>query len=123
MLPEGDGSADAATAPVSSGMYPDPSVCRVGEDYFLANSSFEYSPCVPIWHSRDLVSWRQIGNALTRDDQFPAGRSPVESRHLRSDAAPSRGTVLADHREHRRCSRWSSGLPRDRPGRGRRRCA
>lgn len=64
MPPEGGGYADAATAPILSGMYPDPSVCRVGEEYFLANSSFEYSPGVPIWHSRDLVSWRQIGNAL-----------------------------------------------------------
>ncbi|WP_308122328.1 glycoside hydrolase family 43 protein [Streptomyces sp. TRM70350] len=76
MLSEIGGSAHAATAPILSGMYPDPSVCRVGENYFLANSSFEYSPGVPIWHSRDLVSWRQIGNALTREDQFRAGRSP-----------------------------------------------
>ncbi|MES5824630.1 family 43 glycosylhydrolase [Streptomyces sp. RG80] len=76
MSPEGRGYADAATAPVLSGMYPDPSVCRVGEGYFLAKSSFEDSPGVPIWHSRDLVSWRQIGNALTRDEQFPAGCSP-----------------------------------------------
>jgi hypothetical protein len=75
-LPEGGGYADAATAPILSGMYPDPSVCRVGEEYFLANSSFEYSPGVPLWHSRDLVSWHQIGNALTSDEQFPAGCSP-----------------------------------------------
>lgn len=68
---------DAATTPVLPGMYPDPTVCRVGADYFLANSSFEYSPGVPLWHSRDLVSWRPIGNALTRDEQFPAGRSPA----------------------------------------------
>ncbi|WP_045297056.1 MULTISPECIES: glycoside hydrolase family 43 protein [Streptomyces] len=76
ILPEDGSSADAATTPILSGMYPDPSVCRVGGDFFLANSSFEYSPGIPIWHSRDLVSWRQIGNALTREDQFPAGRSP-----------------------------------------------
>ncbi|THV36449.1 glycoside hydrolase family 43 protein [Glycomyces buryatensis] len=65
----------AATTPVIAGCFPDPSVCRVGEDYYLANSSMEYAPAVPIWHSRDLVSWRQIGNALDRDVQFPAGRS------------------------------------------------
>lgn len=75
MLSDEAGGADAATSPILSGMYPDPSVCRVGDDYFLANSSFEYSPGVPVWHSRDLVSWRQIGNALTTDEQFPAGRS------------------------------------------------
>jgi hypothetical protein len=60
---------------VIAGCFPDPSVCRVGEDYYLANSSMEHAPAVPIWHSRDLLSWRQIGNALDRDEQFPAGRS------------------------------------------------
>lgn len=70
-----ENSRTAATAPVIAGLFPDPSVCRVGEDYYLANSSMEYAPAVPIWHSRDLVSWRLIGNALDRDEQFPAGRS------------------------------------------------
>jgi len=56
--------------PVISGMYPDPSVCRVGDDYFLACSSFEYFPGVPILHSRDLVHWVQIGNALDRPSQL-----------------------------------------------------
>ncbi|WP_230423274.1 glycoside hydrolase family 43 protein [Streptomyces radicis] len=56
-------------------MSPDPSICRTDEGYFLAHSSFEYSPGVPVWHSPDLVSWRQVANALTSDDQFPAGRS------------------------------------------------
>jgi alpha-N-arabinofuranosidase len=56
--------------PVLPGFYPDPSVCRVGEDYFLATSTFEYFPGVPIFHSRDLVNWRQIGNALTRTSQL-----------------------------------------------------
>ncbi|MDX3517886.1 glycoside hydrolase family 43 protein [Streptomyces scabiei] len=69
--------ADASVTPIVAGMYPDPSVCRVGAEYYLANSSFECSPGIPIWHSRDLVSWRQIGNALTRDEQFPAGCSPA----------------------------------------------
>ena len=75
-LPEGGQSADAATTPILPRMGPDPSVYQVGGDFFLANSSFEYSPGVPVWHSRDLVSWRQIGNALTRDEQFLAGCSP-----------------------------------------------
>ena len=56
--------------PVIGGFHPDPSVCRVGEDYYLACSSFEYFPGVPIFHSRDLVHWRQIGNALDRPDQL-----------------------------------------------------
>ncbi|MFJ4175357.1 family 43 glycosylhydrolase [Microbacterium sp. NPDC089696] len=50
--------------PVIPGFHPDPSICRVGDDYFLVNSSFEYAPGVPIFHSRDLVAWEQIGNVL-----------------------------------------------------------
>ncbi|MEW1830973.1 glycoside hydrolase family 43 protein [Streptomyces sp. NPDC088196] len=56
--------------PVIGGFHPDPSVCRVGEDYYLACSSFEYFPGVPIFHSRDLVHWRQIGNVLDRPSQL-----------------------------------------------------
>jgi xylan 1,4-beta-xylosidase len=56
--------------PVVAGFYPDPSVCRAGDDYYLACSSFEYFPGVPIFHSRDLVHWTQIGNALERPSQL-----------------------------------------------------
>jgi beta-xylosidase len=56
--------------PVIPGFSPDPSVCRVGEDYYLATSSFEYVPGVPLWHSRDLVHWRLIGHALDRPSQL-----------------------------------------------------
>lgn len=68
---------DAATTPVIPGFFPDPSVCRVGEDYYLVNSSFEYAPGIPIHHSRDLRTWTQLGNVLTRESQFPAGVSPA----------------------------------------------
>jgi alpha-N-arabinofuranosidase len=57
--------------PVIAGFHPDPSLCRVGDDYYLVTSSFEYFPGVPIFHSRDLVHWRQIGHCLTRDSQLP----------------------------------------------------
>ena len=57
--------------PVIPGVHPDPSVCRVGEDYYLVCSSFEYFPGVPLFHSRDLVHWRQIGNVLDRPSQLP----------------------------------------------------
>lgn len=57
--------------PVIPGFYPDPSICRVGEDYYLVTSSFEYFPGVPIFHSRDLVHWRQLGHCLTRASQLP----------------------------------------------------
>lgn len=57
--------------PVISGFNPDPSICRVGDDHYLATSSFEYFPGIPIYHSRDLVHWRQIGNAIDRPGQLP----------------------------------------------------
>ena len=57
--------------PILPGFHPDPSVCRVGEDYYLVCSSFEYFPGVPVFHSRDLESWQQIGNALDRPSQLP----------------------------------------------------
>lgn len=57
--------------PVIPGYHPDPSVCRVGDDFYLVNSSFEYFPGVPIFHSRDLVNWKQIGNVLDRESQLP----------------------------------------------------
>jgi alpha-N-arabinofuranosidase len=59
------------TNPVIPGFYPDPSVCRVGDDYYLVTSSFEYFPGVPIFHSKDLVNWRQIGHCLTSERQLP----------------------------------------------------
>ncbi len=61
--------------PILSGFHPDPSICRVGPDYYLITSSFEYAPGVPIFHSRDLLRWEQIGNVLDREDQLvlPAG--------------------------------------------------
>lgn len=59
--------------PIIAGFFPDPSICRVGADYYLVNSSFEYSPGVPLWHSTDLLSWTQVGNILERNDQFAAG--------------------------------------------------
>lgn len=59
------------TNPILPGFHPDPSICRVGNDYYLVNSSFEYVPGVPIFQSRDLVHWRQIGSCLTRPGQLP----------------------------------------------------
>src|SRR5579875_203446 len=57
--------------PVISGYYPDPSICRVGQNYYLVTSSNEYFPGIPIFHSRDLVHWRQVGHCLTRASQLP----------------------------------------------------
>ena len=58
------------TNPILTGFYPDPSICRVGNDYYLVNSSFAYYPGLPLFHSKDLVSWKQIGHAMNRPEQL-----------------------------------------------------
>ena len=55
--------------PVIKGYHPDPSIIRVGEDYYLATSSFEFFPGVPIFHSQNLADWTLIGHCLTTDTQ------------------------------------------------------
>ncbi|MEU4623424.1 glycoside hydrolase family 43 protein [Actinoplanes sp. NPDC023801] len=95
--------------PVIAGMHPDPSVCRVGDDYYLACSSFEYFPGVPVLHSRDLVHWEQIGNALDRPGQLVLPASTPSSggvyaptlRHhdgrfwlITTNVAPGGGTMI-----------------------------
>jgi alpha-N-arabinofuranosidase len=56
--------------PILKGFYPDPSVTRVGNDFYLVNSTFSWFPGLPVFHSRDLVHWTQIGNAIDRPDQL-----------------------------------------------------
>lgn len=56
--------------PIIRGFNPDPSICRVGEDYYMVTSSFEYVPGIPVYHSRDLVNWKLIGHVLTRKSQI-----------------------------------------------------
>ena len=60
-----------AKNPIMPGFYPDPSICAVGEDYYLVNSTFAYFPGLPVLHSRDLVHWEQIGNVMDRASQLP----------------------------------------------------
>src|SRR5581483_5424664 len=57
--------------PILTGFHPDPSICRVGEDFYLTNSTFEFFPGLPIYHSRDLVHWEFLGSALNRPSQLP----------------------------------------------------
>lgn len=57
--------------PILPGFYPDPTICKVKDDYYLATSTFAYFPGVPIFHSKDLIHWEQIGNILDRDSQLP----------------------------------------------------
>lgn len=78
---------------VIPGFHSDPSICRAGEDYYLACSSFEYFPGVPIFRSRDLRHWHQVGNALERPAQ------PVLP-----ESVPSSGGIFA-----RRCASTTTG--------------
>ena len=61
--------------PIIPGFHPDPSICRVGDDYYLVNSSFEWYPGLPIYHSKDLVNWKLIGYGMHRPKQveLPVG--------------------------------------------------
>ena len=59
--------------PILPGFYPDPTICTVGGEYYLANSSFEYFPGAPLFRSSDLVGWTQVGNILDRRSQFVHG--------------------------------------------------
>jgi hypothetical protein len=75
--------------PVLSGFHPDPSICRVGDTYYLITSSFEYAPGVPIFRSTDLRSWEQIGSVLDRPSQLDV-----------SKAGPSGGIFAPTLRHH-----------------------
>jgi xylan 1,4-beta-xylosidase len=56
--------------PILPGFHPDPSIVRVGDDFYLVNSTFSWFPGIPVFHSRDLVNWRLIGHAIDRPDQL-----------------------------------------------------
>ena len=57
--------------PILPGWYSDPSLCSNGKDFFLVTSTFSFFPGVPIFHSTDLVNWKQIGHVLNKPNQLP----------------------------------------------------
>lgn len=65
--------------PILPGWYSDPSICRVGDDYFMVTSSFSYYPGVPLFHSKDLVNWKQISYILDRPSQLPLAGQKVSA--------------------------------------------
>jgi xylan 1,4-beta-xylosidase len=76
-----DATAPAAEArypnPLISGFYPDPSVVKVGSDYYLANSTFEYLPGIPVFQSTDLIGWKLIGHVVERPGQLASWDIPT----------------------------------------------
>src|SRR5690606_29981380 len=65
--------------PILQGCYPDPSITRKGDDYYLVSSSFAFFPGVPIFHSTDLVNWKQIGHVLDRPSQLKVSNSGISA--------------------------------------------
>ena len=61
--------------PILQGCYPDPAICKKGDDYYLVCSSFVMMPGCPIFHSKDMVNWRQIGHVLDRPSHLPVTNS------------------------------------------------
>lgn len=64
--------------PILRGGFPDPSICRVGDDYYIVNSSFEYFPGLPLHHSKDLVNWSLVGYGLHREAQVTGAVNLVD---------------------------------------------
>jgi xylan 1,4-beta-xylosidase len=71
------GSEKMFLNPILPGFYPDPSICRVGEEYYLVTSTFSYYPGLPVFHSKDLVHWRQTGHVLDRPSQLNLDNLPL----------------------------------------------
>jgi xylan 1,4-beta-xylosidase len=65
--------------PILPGFYPDPSICQKGDDYYIVTSTFSFFPGIPVFHSKDLVNWVQIGNVLDRPSQFRNNDLPVSA--------------------------------------------
>ena len=62
--------------PILPGFNPDPSFCRVGDDYYIATSTFEWYPGVQIHHSKDLVNWQLVSRPLSRASQLDMRGNP-----------------------------------------------
>ncbi|CAE7939994.1 xylB [Symbiodinium necroappetens] len=75
--------------PIIPGGFPDPSICRVGDVYYICNSSFEYFPGLPIHESTDLVNWRWVGYGLHRKEQVSSAVNLVDVKSEDGIQAPS----------------------------------
>ena len=89
---------DEFYSPILQGCYPDPSITRKGEDYYLVNSSFSMFPGVPIFTSKDLVNWKQVGHVLDRPSQLKVEKSGVSHGiYARTSNTISTTILLYDH--------------------------
>jgi xylan 1,4-beta-xylosidase len=76
-LPSAEAQVGRVRNPIIPGFHPDPSIVRVGSDFYLVTSSFEFFPGVPLLRSRDLGHWEQVGHVLTRPSQLPLEHAGV----------------------------------------------
>lgn len=81
--------------PVLAGFRPDPAITRVGKDFYLITSSFGYWPGLPIFQSRDLATWRQVGAAISRPEQFDLAGQDTSGGIYGPDLEYHRGTFYA----------------------------
>ncbi len=65
------------TNPILAGFYPDPSICKVGDDFYLVTSTFAYYPGIPVFHSKDLVNWKLINHVINKPENFNVEGSRV----------------------------------------------
>src|SRR6187401_2966426 len=87
--------------PILRGFNPDPSIVRVGDDYYIATSTFEWYPGVQIHHSRDLVHWQLLTRPLNRASQLDLRGEPDSCA-----VSDARGRSLSS-RLHRRQTLWT----------------
>ena len=80
--------------PIIRGFHPDPSICRVGSDFYLVTSTFTYFPGLPLYHSKDLVHWALVGHCLTRESQIYLEVLQKFKRNLCSDDPMASGALL-----------------------------
>lgn len=89
--------------PIIAGMAPDPSIIRVGEDYYIANSTFHWQPGVPIYHSRNLQNWELVTYALKAGEvnlqgtNTPAG---IWAPHLSYDECNKKFWLAFSHMQN-----------------------
>lgn len=120
---------DAYKNPILTGMHPDPSIVRVGDDFYMVNSSFLFFPCIPISHSRDLIHWEVIGHAITNpewsglgeleggrgywapDISYSNGRFYITATYRRNDVPEAAETYAQNATPYRRQMIVSSERP------------
>ncbi len=82
--------------PILPGWNPDPTILRVGDDYFISTSTFEYFPGHPIYHSKNLVDWTLVGHALNRPSQLHLYGTPSDAGRLPDLLRPDFGGIHSD---------------------------